>query len=315
MVAMGTLVTVEVVTDAAAAPPEAVTGARDEAAHALEGAASLPGSAQVAGAVQRGLGWFGAIEAVASRFDPRSELRRLTEQVGQPVPVSPALFEALRFAVALAELTDGAFDPTVGDAMQRLGFDQHHVTGERLPAAALERGSWRDVELDEAARTVLLRRRVLLDLGAVAKGLAIDLAARELMPLGSYCVEAGGDLYAAGLNADGQPWRVGVQDPRESDRLAEVLLVRNAAVCTSGDYERRTAAGHHLVDPRGGSVNALASVTVVAPSAMVADGLATAAFVLGPEAGRRLLVEQGVAGLLITPAGEQVVVGEPELAR
>jgi thiamine biosynthesis lipoprotein len=283
---MGTVATVEVIVDA----PEDV----------------------VRPALRRALGWFATVEAAASRFDPTSELRRLVERVGQDVPVSPLLFEAIRFALALAELTDGAFDPTVGRALQDLGFDAHHATGQRHPAARLEPATFRDVSIDERGRTVRLRRRVALDLGAVAKGLAIDLAARELAPFGDLCVEAGGDLYAGGANAEGRPWRVGVQHPRDHARLADALLVADAAVCTSGDYERRTAdgAGHHLVDPRTGRpVGALASVTVVAPSAMLADGLATAAFVLGPDAGPRLLAEQGVAGVFITPSGEVTSTG------
>jgi len=262
-----------------------------------------PGT-DVTAALHRALGWFAVVEAAASRFDPNSELRRLVERVGEPVAVSPVLFEALRFALALAELTDGAFDPTVGRALQARGFDQHHVTGRRDPAADLDPdASWRDVELDEAARTVTLGRRLLLDLGAVAKGFAIDLAARELSGFAGAMVEAGGDLHAAGVNADGQPWQIGVQDPFDPDGIADVLVIENAAVCTSGTYEK----GQHLVTAYP---DTFASVSVVAPTAMVADGLATAAFVLGPEAGPRLLEEQGVAGLFITASGERRSTGD-----
>ncbi len=263
----------------------------------------------VGAAMDRALGWFGVVEATCSRFDPNSELRLLTAQVGRPVPASGVLFEATRFALALAELTGGAFDPTVGRLLESRGFDRHYVTGEHTPShgAADASARYRDVRLDPARRTITLLRPLVLDLGAVAKGLAIDLAARELAAYPSFCVDAGGDLYAKGVNAQGMPWLIGIQHPRQVDALVGRLQVSGHAVCTSGDYERRSVDGleHHLVDPRSGtSAERLASATVVAPTAFAADGLATAAFVLGSRAGLRLLNRQRVGGVLVEPSGQ-----------
>ena len=193
---------------------------------------------------------------------------RLLEHVGQPVPVSTLLLEATAFALDLAEQTDGAFDPTVGAAVERLGHDTHYVTGERVtsPAEALV-ASFRDVHLDRASGTIRLERPVVIDLNAVVKGLAIDLAARELEQYSGVCVEAGGDIYAHGTNPDGETWHIGIQDPRDAARLARTLRVQDAAVCTSGDYER----GQHVLDARTRQpVHELASVTVIAPTAMAA---------------------------------------------
>ncbi|MCC6178559.1 MAG: FAD:protein FMN transferase [Chloroflexi bacterium] len=266
--------------------------------------------AAVQAAMRRALDWFELVERGCSRFDPTSEIRRLTARVGEPVVVSPMLFEAVRFAVALARLTDGAFDPTIGGALEAAGFDRHYVTGERIPAAPGGQPghvSYRDIRLDATRRTIVLRRPLVLDLGAVAKGLAIDLAARELAAFESVSIDAGGDLYVRGRLSDGRPRRVGVQSPRDPEWIAHIFDLAEGAVCTSGNYERRTADGlsHHLVNPRTGrSAVSLASVTVVAPTAMAADGLATAAFVLGPQAGRHLLEREGVGGVLITASGE-----------
>jgi thiamine biosynthesis lipoprotein len=103
---------------------------------------------------------------------------------------------------------------------------------------------------------------------------------------------------------------VGIRHPREAGALIETLHVSDAAVCTSGDYERVSPdgdAGHHIMDPRTGrAATTLASVTVVAPSAMVADALATAAFVLGPAEGLDLLERSGVEGLMVSPTLERV---------
>jgi len=276
----------------------------------------------VRSAIERALGWFGEVERRCSRFDPQSELRQVLGHVGETVPVSPVVFEAVRFALALARLTNGAFDPTIGRTLEGYGFDRDYRTGERIGGGALtgqppakagrSRESFRDVRLDVAHHTIALRRPLVLDLGAVAKGLAIDLAARELAAYESFCIDAGGDLFARGLNRHGQPWRIGIQSPRAGstepgDGLVGAVEVSNAAVCTSGDYERRTDDGleHHLIDPRTGrSARSLASVSVVAPTALAADGLATAAFVVGPERGLRLLERERVGGVLIAPSGE-----------
>jgi len=263
--------------------------------------------------VSRAAAWFDGIEKACSRFDPASELRQLCAKVGTAVAASTTLFETIRFALKVAEDSDGAFDPTVGRRMESLGFDRHHVTGERANSGALDAGaSWRDVELDTAAHTVTLHRPLTLDLGAVAKGLAVDMAARELTPLENFAVDAGGDLYLSGHNAEGARWSVGVRDPR-GDGLIETLRVSGTAVCTSGDYERRSPdepCAHHIVDARSGdTASRLASVTVVAPSAMVADACATAAFALGPEQGARFLERHGLRGILVTPSRERIDIG------
>src|SRR5205807_8455196 len=175
----------------------------------------------------------------------------------------------------------GAFAPPVGRDMESRGFNREYSTG-RLVHTPLEPGgpvSYRDVQLDPERKTITLRRPLILDLGAVAKGLAVDTAARELQPAGSFAIDAGGDLYLAGRNPAGETWTVGIRHPRLHDQLIETLRVSDQAVCTSGDYERRGHEGHgHILDPRTGQpADEVASVTVVAPTAMLADAIATAA--------------------------------------
>jgi thiamine biosynthesis lipoprotein len=230
--------------------------------------------------------------------------------VGVRVPVSTILFEAVQFALAVAEATEGAFDPTVGYAMESLGFNREYRTGQTIRTALDSSGSvsYRDVRLDAERQTITLLRPLILDLGAVAKGLAVDLAVRELQSFENFAINAGGDLYLAGCNPNGEPWSIGIRHPRRDNELIDSIRVSNRAVCTSGDYEKRAAAdeqGHHILDPRtGSSANAVASVTVIAPTAMLADALATAAFVLGPSDGIRLFHRLGVDGLIISPTLE-----------
>jgi thiamine biosynthesis lipoprotein len=238
-------------------------------------------------------------------------VNRLCARAGDAVPVSDLLFEAIRFAVAVAEETGGAFDPTVGAVMEARGFDREYRSGDaiRVRTDIGAAATYRDVAIDSERRTVRLRAPLVLDLGAVVKGLAIDLAARELEPFHDFAIDAGGDLYLGGRNAAGEPWSVGVRHPREREQVLDSIRVTDAAVCTSGDYERPapSASGdHHILDPRTGtSARTLASATVIATSAMVADALSTAAFVLGPVDALALLARHGLEGLLITPALEQ----------
>jgi thiamine biosynthesis lipoprotein len=242
----------------------------------------------IAAAIEKAFAWFHEIEARCSRFDPASELMQLGVR---PVQASAILYEAVRFALLVAEETGGAFDPTVGHRMERRGFNREHRTGETIQTTAADDVSYRDVELDAKTRTITLRRPLTLDLGAVAKGLAVDTAARELRVFGKFSIDAGGDLYLGG-----EGWTIGIRHPRRDGELIETLLVSDQAVCTSGDYEK---PGHII----GGG--GLASATVVASGAMLADALATAAFVLGPKAGIALLERMGVEGLLITPELER----------
>jgi thiamine biosynthesis lipoprotein len=261
-------------------------------------------------AVERAFEWFSRVEECCTRFEAGSEVMQLTSQVGVPVRVSTLLYEAVQFALAVAQQSEGAFDPTVGYAMETRGFNREYRTGQAIrssidPEISV---SYRDVRLDADRGTITLLCPVILDLGAVAKGLAVDLAARELRPFQNFAIDASGDLYLAGRNPDGERWSIGIRHPRRASDLIDSLRVSERAVCTSGDYERRSSNdnGRHILDPRGGSpANSVASVTVVAPNAMLADALATAAFVLGPQEGIRLFDRLDVDGLIVTPQLER----------
>ena len=275
----------------------------------------LTAGAEVDEAVERAFDWFHEIEDRCTRFDRHSELMQLCGKPGKAVVASSILYEAVGFALAVAEETGGAFDPTVGYRMESLGFNREHRSGETVRSfnPAPRDVSYRDVELDARRQTITLHRPLTLDLGAVAKGLAVDAAVRELKPLRNFSIDAGGDLYLGGRNPAGEPWSVGIRHPRLDNQLIDTLRVSNQAVCTSGDYEKKNPAGqHHILDPRvpdpraATSPQAVASATVVAPIAMLADALATAVFVLGPADGLRLLERMEVEGLVITPALERL---------
>jgi thiamine biosynthesis lipoprotein len=188
--------------------------------------------------------------------------------------------------------------------MESRGFHREYSTGRVVQTVGDMAApvSFRDVRLDEKRGTIMLMRPLTLDLGAVAKGLAIDTAARELRPFSGFAIDAGGDLYLGGRNPDGDSWAVGIRHPRLHDQMMETLHVSDKAVCTSGNYERPGAdARGHILDPRTGQpAGEVASATVVAPTAVLADAMATAAFVLGPIEGMKLLERVGVEGLIVS---------------
>jgi thiamine biosynthesis lipoprotein len=190
--------------------------------------------------------------------------------------------------------------------MEARGFNCDYRDGAVVRSGVREEDpvSFRDVVLNESARSVRLERTLVLDLGAVAKGLAIDMAVQELRPLANFVVDAGGDVYCGGHNAAEQSWTIGIRHPRESHALLTRVAITDAALCTSGDYERRvadhTAGEHHVLDPRtGASPRDVISASVIAPAAMVADALGTAAFVLGCGEGLALLEHHELRACLV----------------
>ena len=248
----------------------------------------------------------------AALFDwrvPDSPVGRLNR--GQALVPPPEVASALAAALEVASSSGGAFDPTVLPLVRLWSFD----TGGRLPPPAeiqeaRRRVDWRRVSRDAQGR-YRLPEGFGLDLGGIAQGAVVDLLGAWLEQRGfqRYLVEASGDILIAGPKARDQPWTVAIRHPRRGQEFVGILKLgepgRKLAIVTSGDYERFFEQGgrryHHILDPATGyPAMGLASVTVIAPTCTEADALSTAAFVLGPERGFRLLESRpGVEGLLI----------------
>jgi thiamine biosynthesis lipoprotein len=254
--------------------------------------------------VRRAFGYFAAVEAACSRFRPGSELRRAATCAGSPVPIGPILRATLEIALDVAGRTEGAFDPSAGPALAASGFDREYRTGAR--AAVVTDRTWgglADIHLDAAASTVTFDRPVLPDLGAVAKGVAVDLAAAVLreQPAG-FVIDAGGEVYAGGRPGR-RRWPVGIAAPPAHGGIATVVRLEDLAVATSA----ADPGTGRLVDSRGEPVaDRPAGVSVVAPSAAVADALSTAVLVLGAAEGL-LLIERTAAAevLAVSRSGQR----------
>ncbi|WP_433750312.1 FAD:protein FMN transferase [Falsibacillus pallidus] len=265
-------------------------------------------------AIERAFEHFRKVEQACSRFNPESELMRACSVAGKAVNISPYLFGPLKFALEVANATGGRFDPSIGKAMEQNGFDQNYLTGERISTdPADSTGTYKDIILDESNMSLQLKNPLIMDLGAVAKGFAIDLAAAELNEFEGFIVNAGGDVYAGGMEQKDTPWRIGIQHPAKAAEVIQVLDISNQALCTSGSYERKnedSPENHHIILPETTrSPNRWVSATVIAPSAMLADALSTSCFLLEAEEADTLLKSAGAAGLLITSDLNIVKVG------
>jgi thiamine biosynthesis lipoprotein len=254
---------------------------------------------------------FAEWESALSRFNPVSELSQLNAQAGGPVRVSPLLYCVVATALDAARATEGLFDPTLLRQVVILGYDRSF---EVLPAVqppslcgAGPGGGWRAVALDPERCEVTLPRGCGLDLGGIAKGLAVDAALACLQEIGveRTLVNAGGDLAVHGLPPDGASWPVTVPTRTGTQTVA----LQYGALATSSVARRRWRQGrqerHHLLDPRTGTPAAghLWSVSVGAATCAQADVAAKAAYLLGPVEGARFLSAHHLSGLLVAADG------------
>lgn len=268
-----------------------------------------------AGAVARVRGLFALREEALSRFLPTSELSRLNRSAGRAMEVSPLMLETVDAAIRAAAATGGAFDPTLGRQMAAIGYDRpfglpRRVTVLGMPPAG-PGGGWREIAVDPARGTVTVPVGTALDFGGIAKGMAVDAAARLLDDAGvdAALVSAGGDIRVAGT-------RVGDWQVELTDTPAPWQITLSEGALATSSSSRRTwiqdgIRRHHLLDPRTGAPadSGLRSVSVAARTCRQAEVAAKAAFVLGADRGEAFLRALGLPGLLTPTAGAPIPVG------
>ena len=242
------------------------------------------------------------VERTMTRFDPRSDVGRANAGASRaPVAVNAATAEVIAEGLRWAEASDGAFDPAIGAATEL--WDVAHRR-EPPPADRVRRlaarGFWRHVAIERRAGEPVVSFDVPdlhLDLGGIAAGYAVDLAAAELRARGveHALINQSGDIYALGGAPGGEPWRIGVRMPDDPDGIARTLEVRDQAVATSGDYQQffrwNGVRFHHLLDPATAAPRRalVRSTTVVADRCIDADAASTAVFGMAPERADALL--------------------------
>ncbi len=253
------------------------------------------------------------VNALMSHYIPDSELSRFNQYAStRPFPMSPQSLAVLAEAKRLAQISEGALDITLGPVIDLWGFGPKAVP-ERVPtpeaiAMARER-SGIDKLLVQQSAVQKAHPQLQINLSPIAKGYGVDVVAEllEARGINSYLVEIGGELRVAGSKSNGEPWRIAIEKPQSNGRgVQKVLTLGDNAVATSGDYrnyfEIEGLRYSHLIDPSTAAPinHNLVSVTVVHPSCMTADGLATAISVLGKERGMEMALEHNLAVMLIT---------------
>jgi FAD:protein FMN transferase len=245
------------------------------------------------------------VESLMSSHKESSQVAHINQ--GKPQTVDKELIELLKEALRIKQLSNGAFNPGLGKLITLWGFSNDNPAIKPPNDAAII--SWLKmfkggdgIEVSEKNSTIsIINTAFALDLGGIAKGYAIDRAIWSLKNSGvqNALVNAGGDIRGIGKKGE-KPWRVGIQHPREQNKIIVATQWANSpnadmAMVTSGDYERffiyKDKRYHHILDPKSGypANSGLQSVSVQAKSATLADGLSTAFLVLGEEASKKIL--------------------------
>ncbi len=238
-----------------------------------------------------------AINRQMSTWDPDSEISHfnLSDESG-PFSASDSFSTVVQRALELSKMTSGAFDPTLQPLLNLWGFgsegEERKVPSDADIAQTKSNTGWDKFWIDSSGALWKAAPDVQLSLGAIAKGYGVDAIGQLLDEAGyeNWFAEIGGEVVVRGTNPDGVPWRVGIQYPTSNpmdDKLQGVVNLTEGAVATSGNYRNYIQQGgvlySHILDPRSGRavLSNTASVTVVAPNCMDADGMATALFVMG----------------------------------
>jgi len=271
-------------------------------------------------AVKAAFDEFRRINLLTNKYDENSQVAKVNQAAGkEKVQVDPDVIAMLKLARNRSEQLNGALDVSIGALTELWGVGHK---GEFVPSeveirALLPLVNYQLIEIDDKANTLFLPKPDMrIDLGAVAKGYANRKAIDALKACGikSALVNAGGDVRIIGKRPNDQSWRIGVQDPRDSEAIAAKLAMSDWDVLeTSGDYQRFFIKDgvrySHIIDPRTGyQPREVASVTIVAKSDNYVDILSTAMFVLGVEKGQQLLKQYpGTEAIFITTDGKKIV--------
>jgi len=241
------------------------------------------------------------IEHLLTTFSDLSQTSLINENAGlKPVKVDEEVIGLIERSIRISEITDGAFDITYGSIDKRLwNFDQNMTSlpDETTALASVGLIDYRNVILNKEKSKVLLKNKGMrIGFGGIGKGYAADKAKLILQQMGisSGIVNAAGDLVTWGTQLNGHPWTVGIADPEQTDRPFSSLKISNMAIATSGSYEKYVTIGgkrySHTIDPKTGfPVSGVKSVSIICPSAELADALATPVVVMGVKVGLELI--------------------------
>lgn len=280
-------------------------------------------SAKVRAAFDAAIAEIRRIETLMTTWRPDAELSKVNAAAGtSAVAVSDETLAIVKKSLWASELSSGTFDITFETLHGLWKFDEDldpHPPSEKDIRERLPFVGYRNIQIDETNKTIRLAKSgTRISLGGIAKGYAVDRAVKVLDDAGlhSFFVQAGGDLFARGKKPDGTDWQAGIRDPRGEDgRYFGKISLSDHAFSTAGDYERSYIASgkryHHIIDPRTGHpATASRSVTIWAKTALLADAIDDAVFILGPKKGLELVESLDDVGAVIVDAKNNLWVSE-----
>ncbi len=236
------------------------------------------------------------IEKRISSWDPDSETSEINKNAGlQPVKVSSELFDLINRALEISKITDGAFDISYASMDKIWTFDgsMTQMPSKELIDNSVEKVGYQNIILNRDLQTVFLSKKEMkIGFGGIGKGYAADKAKSLLIQKGvtAGIINAAGDMNTWGRQPNGKEWQVAITNPLNKNKVFAILPIKEGAVVTSGNYEKYVIFNgirySHIIDPRSGYPSTgIISATIFAPSAELADALATAIFVMGTEVG------------------------------
>lgn len=225
-----------------------------------------------------------------SRFSETSELSKLNKAKGKKFKCSKEFYHLIQYSIEIAHLTDGEFDPTIIDVLESYGYTKGGKIkdkidlNENLQELISSRQSYKEIQFFDKSREIQLANNQGVDLGAIGKGYAIDLAFNVLKEkFDNFLINAGGDIRVSGLNEEGKPWQIELEYilDKKKRKLGKIEI-SEGSICSSGAYARKVGEFHHLINPKSGMPNnSIASCFVYSDNALHADTLSTVVFLLG----------------------------------
>ncbi|MCW3126714.1 MAG: FAD:protein transferase [Bacteroidetes bacterium] len=267
--------------------------------------------------LQKGIEEIQRIEQLLTEFNEESITSLINRQAGHdPVRVEPEVYDLLTRSIRISDMTQGAFDITVGPLKQLYKFRKGANTfpDKKVLREALNKVGYRHIAMLPDSKVVLKKEGMRISFAAIGKGYAADKVKQLWTKLGVTCgvVNASGDLTVIGKKADGSNWRAGIADPDHPESILLYTPLVNASIATSGDYEQYFIKNgirySHTINPLTGyPLTGVKSVTIVSPSAELSDALATAVYVMGPEVGMHLIDQVAAAQCIMIDSGNRLL--------
>lgn len=247
------------------------------------------------------------LDTLFSTYMNNNPMWQLNNTDADEIIVNNEMFNMLKRCDEIWKITDGAFDPAIGNLIDIIGFEKG---SPKLPTQAqindaLKKVGWKNVQLKEG-NIIIKPKSVKISFNAIVPGYAADKVANILSNFGikEYLINVGGEVFARGEN-----WKIGIQHPRKQNELLGAIKINGLGVSTSGDYEQYFKKNgkrfSHLINPLTGyPANECEAVTIIAKETLLADALSTGIFILGPEKGMELIERlDGVEGIIVDTSG------------